>query len=127
VRQSAQAREDTALALLTQLNGLARQAEGQMINARLAKCEDELLSPEAIAAMMEAAQYYDYLAWLFNAGHIDMPSARSYWAPSMVETYEFAAQEKLSVAQKRFPHLRKFTRSTPGNGRPSGAGVNVYC
>jgi hypothetical protein len=124
VGQTAQTREDTQLGLLTQLNGLARQAEGQMTDARVAYCRDDVLNARDQAAVMEAAQYYDYLAWLFNAGHIDMPSARRYWAPSMTETYEFAALLQVTIAQKRFPSLHQFTTSTPEAERSSGAGVN---
>jgi hypothetical protein len=125
VGQTAQARDDTALALLTQLNGLAREAEAQTFVARRAYCTNDLVRPKDRAAVMEAAQYYDYLAWLFNAGHVRMESARRYWAKSMLETYELAALIQVEIAQRRFAHLHRFVLSIPEKERSGNA--RVYC
>ena len=124
VGESQQAGEDTALALLTQLNGLARQAEGDISGARVAFCKGRPLKAQDEAALMKAAQYYDYLAWLFNSDHIRMASARRYWAPSMIETYELAAVQRLTTAQKRFLDLRRFKFETPKEQWPN---ARAYC
>jgi hypothetical protein len=124
VGQSEQARENTALALLTNLNGLARQAEGQIAGVREAFCAGDPPTPRDEAALMEAAQNYDYLAWLFNAEHIRMSSARDYWAPSMLEAYELAALQQLTTAQKRFPELREFKFAT---ARPKRVKPGAIC
>ena len=113
VGQSEQARENTALALLTNLNGLARQAEGQITGVREAFCAGNPPTTRDNEALIEAAQNYDYLAWLFNAEEIRVPSSRDYWEPSMLEAYELMAVQRLEVAQKRFRELRKFKFATP--------------
>ena len=113
VGQSEQARENTALALLTSLNGLAHQAEGQITGVREAFCSGSPPTPRDEAALIEAAQNYDYLAWLFNADEIGVPLAREYWTPSMLETYELMAQQGLPATQERFRELRRFKFATP--------------
>jgi hypothetical protein len=112
--QAEQARENTALALLTQLNGLARQAEDRITGVREAICAGNPATPRDDSALIEAAQNYDYLAWLFNADHIRMQSASDYWAPNMLEAYELAVQQHgLPTAQKRFPELNDFKFAIP--------------
>ena len=120
--QSEQAREDTALGLLTQLNGLARQAEAQLTGVRAANCKGDDLKRTDRAALIEAAQYYDYLAWLFNAKHIDMAAARRFWAPSMIETYELVTLRADRVERKRFANLRRFKFDTPEKQWPPPPG-----
>jgi hypothetical protein len=125
VGQTAQARDDTALALLAQLNGLAREAESEVFEARSGLCREGVIRPRDHPAVMKAAQHYDYLAWLFNDGHIHMESARRYWTPSMLETYEFAALLQVDIARKRFANLHRFMLSTPEEQRPGSA--RAYC
>ena len=113
VGQSEQARENTALALLTDLNGLARQAEGQITGVREAVCAGNPPTPRDNTALIEAAQNYDYLAWLFNAEEIQVPSARDYWEPSMIEAYDLMGVQRLDVAKERLRELREFKMATP--------------
>jgi hypothetical protein len=111
--QSEQAQDDLALGLLTNLNGIAHQAERQLAGVRSSLCDGRVASTKDEAALIEAAQNYDYLAWLFNDGHIDMPSARRYWSASMITTYELVAIQDIDMAQERFGNLRRFKFATP--------------
>jgi hypothetical protein len=123
-RQATQAtRERVAaeLALLTQLSGVARQAEARLTSVRIRACKGKGPSPAGRIALIEAAQDYDYLAWLFNHGHLEMASARKYWAPSMIQTYELLATIKFKEAIRRVPELRTFKFKTPKNEWPPGA------
>jgi hypothetical protein len=113
VSQTKRDRVASELGLLTQLNGLARQAEGRLTGVRDSVCAARRPKPEDGAALIEAAQYYEYLAWLFNAHHVTMAEARRYWAPSMIETYELFATLRLTDARRRFPNLNAFKLATP--------------
>jgi hypothetical protein len=120
--QSKQAQQDTALGLLTQLKGLAHEAERQMANVREALCKGDPANPKDKVALVEAAQNYDYLAWLFNDRHIEMPSARRYWSASMITTYELVAIQDIEMAQKRFTNLRQFKFATRKSAWPPEPG-----
>ena len=98
-----------------------------MTGVREAWCNGDAINPRQKAALMEAAQYYDYLAWLFNAEHVSMQSARRYWAPSMLETYELAALQQISIAQKRLIELREFKFATPKSERPTPESIAAGC
>jgi hypothetical protein len=113
VAQTKRDRVASELGLLTQLNGLARQAEGRLTGVRDAVCSARRPKPRDGAALIEAAQYYEYLAWLFNAHHVTMREARQYWAPSMIQTYELFATLGLTDARRRFPNLNTFKLATP--------------
>ena len=120
--QSKQAQEDLALGLLTILNGIAHQAERQMAGVRGLLCDGRVANAKNEAALLEAAQNYDYLAWLFNDRHINMPSARRYWSASMITTYELVAIQDVEMAQKRFTNLRRFKFATPQREWPPALG-----
>jgi hypothetical protein len=121
-RQAGQAKRERVaveLGLLTQLSGLAREAEARLITLRDRVCKHRRRPTQANRmALIEAAEDYDYLAWLFNHDHLQMASARSYWAPSMIETYELFATIKIVDAQKRVPELRRFKLETPQSEWP---------
>jgi hypothetical protein len=118
VAQTKRDRVASELGLLTQLNGLARQAEGRLTGVRESVCSARRPRPRDGAALIEAAQYYEYLAWLFNAGHVTMSDARRYWAPSMIQTYELFATIGLTEARRRFPELNAFKLATPRDEWP---------
>ena len=122
IGQSERAQQDTALSLLTQLNGLAHEAERQMADVRASFCRGDPASTEDELALVEAAQNYDYLAWLFNDRHITMTSARRYWSASMITTYELADIQDHDMAQKRFANLRRFKFATPRSAWPPSVG-----
>jgi len=115
-QQVAQAKRERAaaeLGLLTQLSGVARQAEARLVTVRDRLCIGRAPQRADQMALLEASQNYDYLAWLFNHGHVRMVSARTYWAPSMIETYELFTAVKLTDARRRVPELRTFKFRTP--------------
>jgi hypothetical protein len=122
IGQSEQAQQDTALSLLTQLNGLAHEAERQLADVRESFCRGDPANSQDEEALVEAAQNYDYLAWLFNDRHIKLPSARRYWSSSMITTYELADIQDHDMAQQRFANLRRFKFATPRSAWPPELG-----
>jgi hypothetical protein len=120
--QSKQTQKAAELGLLTQLNGLAHQAERQTAGVYVALCNGDPANLEDEAALLEAAQHYDYLAWLFNHDHIRVPSARSYWSGNMITTYELVLVQDKKRADARFANLRQFKFATPENEWPPELG-----
>jgi hypothetical protein len=110
--QARENRQNTQISLLAQLNALAGEADRQISATRLpeARCrggrEASIAEQAAISA---AAQYYDFLAWLFNERHVTMESAKRYWTAPMLEAHDLAATFLgLDTANTRYPELARF-------------------
>jgi hypothetical protein len=122
-KQARQTRTDTQIGLLTQLNDLV-DASDRAINGTRAptyRCKPwaHTLTRSERAAVLAATQYYDYLAWLFNQGHISMPSARAYWSRSMLDAYELAAAyNDPGWINQRFHELWTFRNGADERFRP---------
>jgi hypothetical protein len=120
VAQTKRERITAELGLITQLSGVARQAEARLVAVRTRACSGRQPNQEHKEALLEAAQEYDYLAWLFNQRHIKMESARRYWAPSIIETFELFATIQYADARSRVPNLEEFRSDTPKQQWPPG-------
>lgn len=111
VEQSKRDREANEIATFTQLTALAREAESRLPEIEDDICGAQIPSQSARADLKEVAYEYDFLAWLFNHGHITLPSAREYWVPSMLKTWQLAATVSISDALSSYRDLGRFRQS----------------
>lgn len=50
--------------------------------------------------------YYEYLAWLFNQGHLSVAGSRGFWTPDMIDAYDLGTTYfARSEIEDRFPEL----------------------
>jgi hypothetical protein len=124
VRQARETNEATQLGLLTTLNVTAKQAESG-INATQApdlRCKrDQIgqLTDEEEAAVNQALEFYDYLAWLFGRQHVTLKGAEEYLAPRMIDAYELGSAFFPPRALARdFPYLKRFHDEAPPEWQP---------
>lgn len=96
--QATETRRYTQIGVLTQLAGEARQSDRVIESGNLPalRCKGDYtisdLSVRDEAALREALGVYDYLAWLFNEGHVGLSSARSVWAPRMIDAAQLGSK-----------------------------------
>lgn len=111
--QAAETRRYTQIGVLTQIAAEARASDRAIESGQLPalRCkEDYILSDLRVAdeaALREVLGVYDYLAWLFNEGHVGL--AREVWAPRMIDVSQLGAKllsnEELAV---NWPQLARF-------------------
>ena len=122
--QARQTKDATQLGLLTTLNVTAKQAEAD-INATEApdlRCEPNQVSQlkdKEEAALTEALEFYDYLAWLFARKHVSLKDADRYLAPRMIDAYAlgetFLPPRRLA---SDFHYLKEFRDAAPEEWHP---------
>lgn len=111
--QAAETRRYTQIGVLTQLAAEARTSDRAIESGRLPalRCkEDFIVSDLGIAdeaALREALGVYDYLAWLFNEGHVGL--ARAVWAPRMIDVAQLGTKLLSDREVKlNWPELARF-------------------
>jgi hypothetical protein len=117
--RAAESRRFTQIGMLTQLSAEARASERIIVSSNLPvlRCAKRPNAsrpkPSDTAALEQALGVYDFMAWLFNTGQLDMPSARLMWGPRLIDSAEMArkilSQEAL---QNLWPQLAKFEATT---------------
>jgi len=124
VRQARDTSEATQLGLLTTLNLTAKQAESG-INATQApdlRCKPNQigqLTDEEEAAVNQALEFYDYLAWLFGRKHVTLQGAEEYLAPRMIDAYALGkAFFPPRALDRDFPYLKRFHDEAPPEWQP---------
>jgi len=109
-------REAQQVGLLTSLNSSATSAESDINDTvDLDKVCDENpgVTDDESRALNAAIEYYEYLAWLFNSGRLDIEGARSYFAPRMIDGWKIArAFYPDPVFAKAHAELATFVRET---------------
>jgi hypothetical protein len=124
VEQSQETKEATQLGLLTQLNVTAKSSEAQ-INAtdipdrRCKRDQIGQLKDAQEAALVEALDFYDYLAWLFSREHVTLQGADEYLAPRMIDAFAvgraFMPPKQLG---RDFAYLKAFGDRVPAAWHP---------
>ena len=109
---ASRARVDTQLGLVTQLNSLAADADRDVVAAGIqdTRCQvGHVWTPKERAVVNRAAQYYDFLAWLFQQRAIVLDAARRYTAPAMLAMFELSRDVFGPTGVERtYPELMSF-------------------
>jgi uncharacterized coiled-coil protein SlyX len=129
--QERQTRIATQLQLLTQLNGLVTETQTQVDpnsrELRLASSDAGSVSRPTNAKFSIALKDMDYLAYLFNNGYVDIPTARALWAQRMDC---FFVRARLvygtAVVDRRLVNLARFAGPS-GSHREAAARVRALC
>lgn len=113
--RAVESRRYTQIGMLTQLSAEARASERVIVSSNLPslRCKknpnSSQLEPSDVASLHQALGVYDFMAWLFNTGQLDLASARLMWGPRLVDSAEMAGKllspEEL---QNLWPQLAKF-------------------
>jgi hypothetical protein len=119
VRDSAraqnQARLATELGLLTQLQNVMSESVYRRVQfapqfRQMRAGRRGSLTPPAYRATAEEAANMDYLAWLFNSGHLTVEGADQLWGPRMICEYQRAFAPSLATPAQDLPDLLEFIR-----------------
>jgi hypothetical protein len=119
-KRALETRRFTEIGMLTQLSSEARASQRAISTSNLVRlsCQKNpnhsrfAASPDD-AALEQALGVYDFMAWLFNSGELDMPSARAMWGPRLDEAARMArtlkSQQELDA---EWPQLAAFARQS---------------
>lgn len=114
-RRAQESRRFTEIGMLTQLSAEARASERVIASSRLPRLRclehpnHSAYRDQDVAALEQALGVYDFMAWLFNTGQLDMPTARQIWGPRLVDAAQLGAKLR-SVQELRtlWPQLAQF-------------------
>jgi hypothetical protein len=122
-RETSKARVATEVNLLTQVGEGANRASQALVasGANDQRCKRAVglsLSDPQQSQLFSALTYYDYLAWLFNDGHVTLQSAKAYWGPDIVDVYDLGRKFVGTEVDALFRNLSRFARAAPEEFRP---------
>lgn len=107
------ARETEQIRLLTDLNARLTDAEVKANAGGLPakRCKEPDVSAAQDADLRAALSYYEYLAWLYNAGELKDTNSRRVFAPRLIDGKD-VAQRLVDPDLVDFPELKRFARGT---------------
>ena len=115
--QARKSRIATEVSLLTQVGDAVNRAETSLteLGANDKACEQAPhLTEKQEASLHSALTYYDYLAWLFNQGHVTQESAKRYWGVNMTYAYDLGRRLKSKgEVNDLYRELTRFRREAP--------------
>jgi hypothetical protein len=85
-----ESREATELQVFTELHQLVNNSVASVVISRGSWSSGEL-SDGADRSLQRAMNNMEYLAWLFNGGHVKLAGAEELWAPAVRCLYDIAS------------------------------------